>query len=235
MNEKRLRRISNVAIIAVLAATLFIAVFASTDESATPTGAIYAGNENGGAVALTFNVYENTENALKIANLLAERGFSATFFVGGKWVERNGDALVKLYSEGMEIGNHGYLHRDHATLSVSQNRDEILLTEKLVDSYLSSFDDYENCRLFAPPSGSMGKNMFQATDALGYKVVMWTRDTIDWRDHDENLIYERAVKNAKSGDIILMHPTAETLSALPRILDTLESLSLSAKKVSAVI
>ncbi len=235
MNEKRFRRISNVAIIAVLATTLFIAVFASTDESATPTGAIYAGNENGGAVALTFNVYENTENTLKIANLLAERGFSATFFVGGKWVERNGDALVKLYSEGMEIGNHGYLHRDHATLSVSQNRDEILLTEKLIDSYLSAFDGYENCRLFAPPSGSMGKNMFQVTDALGYKVVMWTRDTIDWRDHDENLIYERAVKNAKSGDIILMHPTTETLSALPRILDTLESLSLSAKKVSAVI
>lgn len=237
MKEIKFRRISNVVIIAVLALSLGATIYAlaPNDTDTTETGAIYGGNVNGGAVALTFNVYENTENALKIANMLAERGFSATFFVGGKWVERNGDALVKLYSEGMEIGNHGYLHRDHAKLSKSQNRDEILLTEKLIDAYLSAFDGYENCRLFAPPSGSMGTAMFSVTEELGYSVVMWTRDTIDWRDHDADIIYERAVKDATAGDIILMHPTDATVTALPRILDKLESLSLSAKKVSEVI
>lgn len=236
MKEIRLRRIANVIIVAVLAVALGVTAYALTPkEIATTTSAIYGGNTDGGAVALTFNVYENTENALKIANMLAERGFTATFFVGGKWVERNGDALVKLYSEDMEIGNHGYLHRDHAKLSISQNRDEILLTEKLIDAYLSSFDGYENCRLFAPPSGSMGNNMFSVTDELGYKVVMWTRDTIDWRDHDADIIYERAVKNVQAGDIILMHPTNETVAALPRILDELVRLSLSAEKVSCII
>ncbi len=237
MKEIRFRRISNVAIVLVLAFACGISIYALTpEEDAAPTyNAIYGGNSESGAVALTFNVYENTENVLKIANLLAERGFSATFFVGGKWVEKNGDALVRLYSEGMEIGNHGYLHRDHAKLTESQNRDEILLTERLINAYLADFDDYENCRLFAPPSGSMGDDMFLATDELNYKVVMWTRDTIDWRDHDADLIYSRAVKNLTAGDLILMHPTDATVAALPRILDEIQALSLTASKVSAVI
>ena len=48
---------------------------------------------------------------------------------------------------------------------------------------------------------------------------MWTRDTIDWRDKDAELIYQRAIKNAKGGDLILMHPTEKTLEALPKIID----------------
>ena len=51
---------------------------------------------------------------------------------------------------------------------------------------------------------------------------MWTRDTIDWRDKNANLIYERAIKNAKNGDLILMHPTEQTVEALPRIIKTLK-------------
>ena len=26
---------------------------------------------------------------------------------------------------------------------------------------------------------------------LGYKVIMWSKDTIDWRDSDENLLIKR--------------------------------------------
>jgi len=48
---------------------------------------------------------------------------------------------------------------------------------------------------------------------------MWSKDTIDWRDNDPDLIYFRATNNIMNGDMILMHPTAHTLAALPRILD----------------
>ena len=58
---------------------------------------------------------------------------------------------------------------------------------------------------------------------LGYKTIMWTRDTIDWRDQDVDLIYNRAIDGAKGGDLILMHPTECTRDALGRIIDTLQS------------
>ena len=116
-------------------------------------------------------------------------------------------------SKGHEIGNHGYLHKDHKMLTVQQNREEIIITSRLLKSLTG-----KEVTLFAPPSGSMGNNMMRVCEELNYKIIMWSKDTIDWRDQDYNLIYTRATKNVKSGDFILMHPTEGTLKALPAIL-----------------
>ena len=48
---------------------------------------------------------------------------------------------------------------------------------------------------------------------------MWSKDTIDWRDKDENTILSRATKNLSNGDLILMHPKEHTLNVLPKIID----------------
>ena len=48
---------------------------------------------------------------------------------------------------------------------------------------------------------------------------MWSKDTIDWRDKDENKVFSRATQNLSNGDLILMHPKAHTLNALGKILD----------------
>lgn len=229
--------VSNVVILAVLVSTFAVTLWAVTpkETDVKPTSAIYVGDENSGSVALMFNVYENAETALKIAELLVEHGFRATFFVGGKWVERNGTALIRLYNMGMEIGNHGYLHRDHSTLNYDKNVGEITLAERLIDANLKDFPDYKNSKLFAPPSGAVGKDMFTACETLNYKVIMWTRDTIDWRDQNKDLIFARATKDIKAGDLVLMHPTEATLSALPQILEYIKSVGLKADTVSNVI
>ena len=229
--------VSNVVILAVLVSTFAVTLWAVTpkETDVKPTSAIYVGDENSGSVALMFNVYENAETALKIAELLVEHGFRATFFVGGKWVERNGTALIRLYNMGMEIGNHGYLHRDHSTLNYDKNLDEITLAERLIDANLKDFPDYKNSKLFAPPSGAVGKDMFTACESLNYKVIMWTRDTIDWRDQNKDLIFARATKDIKAGDLVLMHPTEATLSALPQILEYIKSVGLKADTVTNVI
>ena len=77
--------------------------------------------------------------------------------------------------------------------------------------------------------------MFTACESLNYKVIMWTRDTIDWRDQDKDLIFARATKDIKAGDLVLMHPTEATLSALPQILEYIKSVGLKADTVSNVI
>ena len=77
--------------------------------------------------------------------------------------------------------------------------------------------------LFAPPSGAYNQTTTKVVAELGYKAIMWTRDTIDWRDHDQNKIYNRAIKNCKGGDFVLMHPTEDTKNALENIIVTLQS------------
>lgn len=239
MNEIRFRNFyANFVIVSILVlvfAVSFVVTYPQNVQAEQVNNAIYNGNQNGQCVAVTINVYERTDNVQKIAEIFDEYGFKATFFVGGLWASKNGDTLLKLAINGFEIGNHGYSHRDHAQLNVEQNKKEISITQKVIDEYLCQIVDYRNSKLFAPPSGSMGNDMFEACQDLGYKVIMWSKDTIDWRDQDVNLIFSRATKNLKAGDIILMHPTEATIIALPQILDYIKSQNLSAVTVSNLL
>ena len=242
MKERRFRTFtSNLIICAVLGAVLVTALFAVAESgnAVVTGGAVYEGDRNGGKVALMFNVYEGTEYVEQIARQLAERGMNATFFIGGIWAERNGDTVVRLAADGFELGNHGYLHRDHAALSAERNRSEIVITERLLSATIADLPAEAQAaalpKLFAPPSGSMGDAMHTVCEQLGYTVVMWTRDTIDWRDHDAALITERALRDLAAGDLILMHPTAATVQALPAVLDGIAAAGLTADTVTAVL
>ena len=70
---------------------------------------------------------------------------------------------------------------------------------------------------------------------MGYKTIMWTKDTVDWRDKSSKTVYNRATKNITGGDIVLMHPKEHTLVALPDILDYYNSQGLSVVTVSECI
>ena len=61
---------------------------------------------------------------------------------------------------------------------------------------------------------------------------MWSKDTIDWRDSDVNLIVSRATNRLQAGDFILMHPTESTVKALPSILNYIGNSGLAACTVS---
>ena len=235
--KKYIPLISNAIIVLVLVSSFAVAYIAAGHKESVSiaTNAIYKGNESSNKVALMFNVYERADNVEKIAEIIKEYGANCTFFVGGSWASKNGDTLIKLHSNGFEIGNHGYLHRDHAKLSYDENTKEIRLTGRLVKKTLSGFDDYDRMTLFAPPSGSIGNNMLKACEDLGYKVIMWTRDTIDWRDHDTDIIFSRTTKDLTAGELILLHPTDATVEALPRILDYIKAVGLTADVVSNVI
>ncbi len=175
--------------------------------------AYYHGNENNNNVSLMFNVYMGEQYIPDILNVLSENNVKVTFFVGGSWAIKHTELLEDILSQGHEIGNHGYWHKDHKILSIEKNMSEIGLTHEVIKQTLN----YE-MTLFAPPSGSYGQNTLKVAQDMGYKTIMWSKDTIDWRDQDTSLIVSRATKNPQNGDLILMHPTASTLSALPEII-----------------
>ncbi len=216
-SERKLSIITN-AVIGVVLTAVFVLGF-SYDKSAPiyggeTIGAIYRGNAEKNTVSLMFNVYENTEIVNNILETLKEKGVKATFFVGGCWADDNALTLQKIIGYGNELGNHGYFHKDHKKLDYEGNKQEIYITELIVKSLCG-----EKTTLFAPPSGSFSDVTLDAASDLGYKVIMWSKDTIDWRDKDSSLVYKRATGNPASGDLILMHPKPHTLSALPQIID----------------
>lgn len=189
--------------------------------------AIYNGNRQSNYVSLMFNVYENTEVVNGIIEVLNQKKVKATFFVGGCWADDNQNALLNIVNSGHEIANHGYFHKDHKKLDYQQNYNEINLTDKVVESLCG-----QKPKLFAPPSGSYSQTTLQSAFDLDKQVIMWSKDTIDWRDSDPALIFNRATKNITGGDLVLMHPKEHTLNILPTIIDYYLSVGLEVVCVS---
>ena len=189
--------------------------------------AIYNGNVAFKNVSLMFNVYENTEVVNEIIDLLNTREVKATFFVGGCWADDNGETLNKIVQSGHELGNHGYFHKAHGKIDYNQNEQEIKLTDVVVKALCGV-----KMNLFAPPSGDYSETTLKVCSALNYKVIMWSKDTIDWRDSNIETIVSRATRNLSNGDLVLMHPKKHTLNALNKILDYYQSVNFNVVTVS---
>lgn len=228
--KRKMAVITNVLLAAILTAVVSVSFMG--DETLPAYGgkqaeALYNGDRSGKSVSLMFNVYENTDIVQGISEILHKAGARATFFVGGCWADDNQKTLKLLVEQGHEIANHGYFHKDHKSLGYEDNLREIQLTGTVVEA-LSGV----KTRLFAPPSGSFGRNTLNAAADLGYKVIMWSKDTIDWRDSDKEKIISRATKDLLGGDFILMHPKRHTLECLGAIIKSITAAGYSIVTVS---
>ena len=194
-----------------------------------PTAAHVSGLEDrvhyrgtsGDGVSLMFNVYWGTQEVESILEVLAAYDAKATFFIGGSWADDNTACVRKIVEAGHEVGSHGYFHRDHTTLGYEGNVEEISRSVQFLELAAGV-----PVTLFAPPSGAYDEDTVNAAESLGLRTVMWSRDTIDWRDKDEETCYLRATEDLQAGELILMHPMEHTLAALPRILEYCKSHSL---------
>lgn len=204
----------------------------NSDDTQTSAGqgAIYQGNTSSKNISLMINVYWGTEYLGEMLQTLEEKGVKATFFIGGVWAADNQELIIKMAEKGHEIGNHAYSHKDHDKLTRESCLKEISTTHNLIKSIIG-----KEMNLFAPPSGAYNAQTVDCAKQLGYKTIMWTRDTVDWRDQDEKLIYNRAINKAAGGDLILMHPTKATRDALGKIIDTLQGQGYSLVTVSETL
>lgn len=222
----------NCLIVLILAGLSVLAIWGGNMlvNTSTVSGVYYNGDKSSKNVSLMINVYWGTEYLDTMLEILKENDVKTTFFIGGTWAVLNEDMLQKIYQDGHEIANHGYHHKDHDKLDEKGNLDEISTTHTIVKELLNV-----EMELFAPPSGAYDKTTVSVASSLGYKTIMWTRDTVDWRDKDSELIYSRAIKNASGGDLILMHPTEKTVEALPRIIEWFKQNGFNLTTVSQTI
>ena len=232
MKGKLFTILTNLTLILVITGVSLIGYFSGNAQAVIyeNTNIYYGGNEESGAVGLTFNVYESTENVLSILDILDEYEAKATFFIGGSWADDNVDCVREIFKRGHGIGSHGYFHKDHSKMSYDANLEEIRPSVKLLEMICG-----QKVELFAPPSGAFCENTLSACAYLDMKVIMWSRDTIDWRDNNEEWVYSRATDELKAGEFILMHPKDVTVKTLPRILNYIRENGLKTETVSQLL
>lgn len=202
-------------VILLLAIITFITVNIYNKSEATfNLNPYYQGNIETKTIAFACNIDWGNEHIPKMLEIFKKDDIKITYFPTGKWAEKNKEVLKDIYNYKHEIGNHGYSHLDYDKLNYERNKEEIHKADIIINDILGMKPKY-----FAPPSGAFNDNTIKAANDLGYEVILWSIDTIDWRnDSTKDLIIDRVTKKAHNSAIVLMHPTEETVKALPEII-----------------
>ena len=64
--------------------------------------------------------------------------------------------------------------------------------------------------------------LLNLSDELGFKIILWSVDPLDWKNHDSATITRRIAEGTRSGGIVLAHDIHKTtVDAMPATLDGL--------------
>jgi peptidoglycan-N-acetylglucosamine deacetylase len=82
--------------------------------------------------------------------------------------------------------------------------------------------------IFRPPYGALDPASIETISKLGYKIILWTVDSLDWRGLKEQQVISNVVPKLNRGDIVLQHCAADSKledlrgsnEALPEIIKT---------------
>ncbi len=175
-------------------------------------------NVDGPYIAMTFDDGPHATNTPKLLEIAAKRHIKLTFFVLGECVEQNPDVLRREVAEGHEIGNHSWSHPNLAKLSDADVRSQLQRTEDIIVKTAGI-----KPKLMRPPYGELTKRQRMLVNhELGYKVILWDVDPLDWKRPGPNVVAQRIIAGARPGSIILSHDIhPPTIAAMPQVFDAL--------------
>lgn len=202
----------------LLSAVFFLELFSEVPASAVPGEediVFRCGSAGSSKLAITCNVDWGEDQLPAILDILQQKGVTITFFVSGAWAEKNPVLFRELYLRGHQVESHGYSHKLCSEASAETVQKELEKTAVVFETLIG----YRPA-VFAPPSGDYDAKTLSLCREQGYKVSLWSADTIDWKPGSTaGVIAKRILKKDLHGAVILMHPKPETVKALPGILD----------------
>ncbi len=200
------------------------------NEIANPRGAIlgkvlWRGNPKG--VALTFDDGPHPIYTPRVLEILERFQARATFFVIGKYLEKDGNLVASACKAGHVVGNHSYHHfRTMSLLSPRQIHWEILRCQEEVGEWAGY-----RPRFYRQPAGFRNPRIFGILKNLGMSLVGWQVRAFDTQRRDSQAIAQRILDKIQPGGVILLHDgsdseknedRAATVEALPLILQGLK-------------
>jgi len=170
-------------------------------------------------VALTFDDGPWPDTPGFVAVLEREH-VPATFFMIGDQVAGQDRLLARELADGDALGNHSFTHPFLTRTGDAQT--QLSRTTAAIERTTG----YRPC-VFRPPYGDRNGAVIATALGQSMSTVVWDVDPKDFTRPGSGVIAARVLGAVSNGSIVLMHdgggPRAETLAALPRIIDTLRS------------
>lgn len=164
----------------------------------------------------------------QLIDLFVQYSGQATFFVLGQQVEAGRDIVRAAAQGGHYIANHSYSHTSLEGIGEEGFLDEVEQTRQAI---LNAAGDLfyldKDVRYLRPPYGATDGNTRQYAANLGYAVVMWDIDPMDWRQPGANVIASHIISSVYPGAIVLSHDgggdRTQTVDAYKTVLAELSS------------
>lgn len=216
----------NIALWGILLFVLFAYRDSVTSVFTGKLKPIYSANVTTPAIGLTFDISWGETTAEPILDILKKEGIHATFFLSSPWASKHPELVKRMVAEGHEIGSHGNRHIDLNTLGAGEIEHEITSAQQVLEQ-LSG----QKVRLIRAPNGAYDNKVIATANKLGYKVIQWSVDSLDWKRPGPSAVINNVLNGirpgggAKQGDIILFHASdsaPDTIQALPTVIQRLK-------------
>src|SRR5579875_1638836 len=174
-------------------------------------------------IALTFDDGPSPTYTPQVLALLKQYNAHATFFQVGDKMERFPYIVRQVVQGGHELGNHSMTHPYENKAGLERMRLEISQADQIIQKYQPN-----RTKWFRPPGGYIDNALLQEAVKQGYKVVLWSyhQELKDWSMPGAQVMANHVIRNARNGDIILLHDgggnRSQTIQALKIILPALK-------------
>ncbi len=187
------------------------------------------GNPEHQAVSFMVMIDENTDTTYipKMLQIFADHDVEASFFVTGRFAENNKDLLKGILARKHELGNHSYSSISPSNLDIGENSVAI---EKTYDAIREATG--AKTKLYSPPYGVLEDDVMTAVKHYDMIYVLAGIDSLDWKDVTPEEIIGQVLRQAKAGSIVSIHPTKNTVEALPTLLKELQAKDLKFMTIS---
>ncbi|MDZ8184853.1 MAG: polysaccharide deacetylase family protein [Nostoc sp. ChiSLP02] len=167
-------------------------------------------------IALTFDDGPWPESTKQVLDILKSNNIKATFFVVGQNLKNYPELGKEIVAQGHVIANHTWHHWYHffnqqaAAFEIDRTTDLIYQVTGVKTT------------LFRPPGGMMHNGLVAYAKGQKYTIVMWSADSIDYKQPAVPKLINNVIKDSKPGGIVLMHDgggnRSKTVQALPEII-----------------
>ena len=165
-------------------------------------------------IALTFDDGPSGATTPTLLDILKEKEAPATFFTLGTMARNNPDLMKRAEDEGHEVASHTMYHQNLVRISASAAESDINEAKSVFNDVLG-----HEPTLIRPPYGNINNTV---RDKAGAPLILWSVDSLDWKNKDVELNISTILSQVHDGAIILMHDIYPTsVDSISRLVDIL--------------
>ncbi|MFZ2314518.1 MAG: polysaccharide deacetylase family protein [Gammaproteobacteria bacterium] len=174
-----------------------------------------------GTVALTFDDGPNPTYTREVLAILKKYNVKATFFVVGANAKKYPELIKEIHEQGHVVASHSETHPMLTNISETQLQNEIIMPVTIVNNIIGI---KPKCLRY--PFGASNEHVRAEIRAHGMMPVPMGFNSFDYDRPGTEKISSWVLKNAYSGQVILMHDgydkREQTVAALPVIIEGIQ-------------